>query len=127
VHRDAELIVTAFQAFAAGDLETVGGILAEDIMWRVAGTSVLSGEYRGREAVYGFFGKVAELTEGTFQQDVHAILADDDHVVVLLTDRWDKPTPFASDEVLVFHFRDGQAVECWSIHANQAGMATALA
>jgi hypothetical protein len=53
VHRDAELIVTAFQAFAAGDLETVGGIPAEDIMWRVAGTSVLSGEYRGREAVYG--------------------------------------------------------------------------
>jgi ketosteroid isomerase-like protein len=127
MHSDAELIMTAFQAFAAGDLETVGGILAEDIVWRVAGTSILSGEYRGREAVYGFFGKVAEVTNGTFQQDLHAILADDDHVVVLLTDRWDYPTPFASDEVLVFHVNDDRVVECWSIHADQSGMAAALA
>jgi hypothetical protein len=29
VRRDAELIVTAFHVFAAGDLETVGWIMAE--------------------------------------------------------------------------------------------------
>jgi uncharacterized protein len=90
------------------------------------GTSVLSGEFVGKAAVFGLFEKLAEVTEGTFHQEIHAILADDDHVVVLTDYGHDKPTPFSGQQVFIWHVRDGKAVECWDIPTDQAAAAAAL-
>jgi len=55
------------------------------------------------------------------------VLADDDHVVVLTEGTQDKPRPFTGQAVSVWHVRDGKAVECWGIQADQAASAAALA
>ena len=82
MHPDGELIQKGFEAFAKGDMDTVGALFHDDIQWHAPGTSALSGDYRGKAEVFGFFAKLQELTEGTFRQEIHAVLADDDHVVV---------------------------------------------
>jgi ketosteroid isomerase-like protein len=126
MHPNAELIQAGFAAFASGDLETIDRLLADDIVWHSAGTSFLAGEFDGKEAVVRLFGRVLEVTGGTFRQDVHAILADDEHVVALVTVHWDEPVAFTGDEVFVWHVRDGQGVECWAVPVDQAGAHAAL-
>jgi hypothetical protein len=65
----------------AGDSELV---FAENLLWHDAGRNQTSGDYRGREAVYGFFGKLMEITEGSFRADLHTVFADDEHGVALV-------------------------------------------
>lgn len=127
MHPDGELIQKGFEAFAKGDMDTVGALFHDDIRWHAPGTSALSGDYRGKAEVFGFFAKLQELTEGTFRQEIHAVLADDAHVVVLAEGTQDKPRPFTGQAVFVWHVRDGKAVECWGIQADQAASAAALA
>jgi ketosteroid isomerase-like protein len=127
MHPDGELIQKGFEAFAKGDMDTVGALFDDDIRWHSPGTSALSGDYRGKAEVFGFFAKLQELTEGTFRQEIHAVLADDDHVVVLTEGTQDKPRPFTGQAVFVWHVRDGKAVECWGIQTDQAASAAALA
>jgi ketosteroid isomerase-like protein len=43
----------------------------------------VSGDYRGRDAVFGYFGRIAELTEGTFRADPEQLYASDRNVVVV--------------------------------------------
>ena len=75
--------------------------------------------------MFGLFGKLHDVTEGTFRQEIHALPADDDHVVVLADFSEDKL--FTSQQVFVWHLRDGRATECWAIPVDQAGAAAALA
>jgi len=127
MHPNGELIRAGFEAFAKGDMETVGALFHDDIVWHAAGTSVISGNFRGKAEVFGLFAKLAELTQGTFHQEIHAVLADDDHVVVLTDNGQDKPRPFTGQQVFIWHVRDGKAVECWGIPADQAATAAAFA
>lgn len=127
MHPNGELIREGFEAFAKGDMDTVGRLFDDDIQWHSAGTSILSGDFRGKAEVFGLFGKLGEVTEGTFHEEIHAILADDDHVVVMTDNGQDKPRPFSGQQVFVWHVRDGKAVECWVIPTDQAAAAAALA
>ena len=123
---ESAVIQEGFEAFGKGDMETFAGLFSDDIAWHAPGNNVLSGDYRGKEQVFGLFGKLRDETEGTFHQDVHAILADDEHVVVLTTNGWEKPTHFTGMQVFVWHVRDGRAVECWAIPADQEAANAAL-
>ena len=85
------------------------------LFWHVQGGGALSGDYHGRDQVFGFFGRVAEETGGTFRLDIHDILANDEHTVALATltaTRGGKSIeiPVAN----VSHNRDGQVTEFWS-------------
>ena len=127
MHPNAELIQSGFEAFAKGDMDTIAGLFSDDIAWHAPGTSALSGDFHGRDEVFGLFGKLAQITEGTFRQEIHAILADDDHVVVMTEAGFDKPRHFSGRAVFVWHVREGKAVECWAIQEDQAANAAALA
>ena len=67
---------TAYAAFAAGDLETVKGVLHPDIVWRVAGGSSLAGDYKGVDEVLGFFARMFTDTNGTFSTTLIDVIAD---------------------------------------------------
>jgi uncharacterized protein len=75
----------AYDAFARGDMEAVGEIMADGILWHSGGKNVISGEFRGKEAVFGFFAKLMQETGGTFKTEVHDILANGEHGAVLVT------------------------------------------
>ncbi|MEI6361988.1 MAG: nuclear transport factor 2 family protein [Actinomycetes bacterium] len=126
MHPNAELIRSGYDAFAVGDLDAVAALFADDITWTHTGDHVLAGEYHGKQEVFEYFGKLLGLTNGTFRQTVHAILADDDHVVVLTDVAWDEPREFRSHDVFVWHVRDGKATACWAVAADQAASHASL-
>ena len=68
-HSNVARIGNMYAAFAKGDLAALNDVLAEDLVWHDCGRNQLSGDYHGREAVFEFFGKYMEATEGSFHLD----------------------------------------------------------
>jgi uncharacterized protein len=125
-HPNAEALRKGYEAFAAGDMETVAALLADDIAWHQAGSGPLSGDFAGRDAVFGNFAQLAELTAGTFGQEIHDLLANDDHSVVLVEAWWEQPRPFRGKSVHVWHVKDGIATEAWLVGQDQTAADAAL-
>src|ERR671930_2216500 len=82
-HPNEDLIRKGYAAFLSGDMATLSDLFADDVVWHAPGRNPLAGTYRGKEEVFASFQKVVEMTGGTFKLDIHAILADDEHAVVL--------------------------------------------
>ena len=119
-HPNVARIRNIYAAFANGDLAAVNDVFAEDLVWHDAGRGQLSGDYRGREAVFGFFGKVMEVTEGSSHLDLHSVLADDEHGVALVTISANRGgRSIKVNAVDVMHLRDGKVTEVWAIPADQ--------
>ena len=85
IGENAKLIRDGYVAFGQGDIPAVLGLFDEDITWHVPGRSPLSGDYRGRDGVLGFFTKAVELSGGTLKVAADEVVADGDRVVVLST------------------------------------------
>jgi uncharacterized protein len=114
-HPNVELARQGYEAFAKGDMATLSELIAADVVWHVEGAGPLSGTYRGRDEVFGFFGRLAQETAGTFRLDVHDVLANDEHSValcVLSATRGGRSLemPVAN----VSHVRDGKITEFWA-------------
>lgn len=80
---NATLLREGYEAFARGDLDRVREMFDPAIVWHEPGHSDIDGDYEGIDAVFGFFGKLFEETDGTFKAEPVDILADDDRGVVL--------------------------------------------
>ena len=106
-HPNAEALRKGYGAFAAGDMETVAALFADEIAWHQAGSSPLSGDVAGKDAVFGIFGQLVELTGGTFGQEIHDLLANDEHAVAMVEQWWEQPHPFRGRGVHVWHMRSG--------------------
>ncbi|MEU6755797.1 nuclear transport factor 2 family protein [Streptomyces sp. NPDC046685] len=90
-HPDAVLVRRGYEAFAKGDLETLSTLFTADVIHHVPGNNPLSGHHKGREAVLDLYRRLAEETNGTFQADLHAVLADGrGHVMAFHTARGDR-------------------------------------
>ncbi|HJT91966.1 MAG TPA: nuclear transport factor 2 family protein [Mycobacterium sp.] len=55
-----ELIKRGYEAFSAGDLETVMSLFDDDIEWVQPGQSAVSGNFHGKTEVTEQFGRLAE-------------------------------------------------------------------
>lgn len=118
-HPNVELTRRGYDAFAQGDLAALSELIADDAIWHAQGVGPLSGTYHGRGEVFGFFGRLAEETGGTFRLEVHDVLANDEHAVALCTlsaSRGGKTiqVPVAN----VSHVRDGKVTEFWAATAD---------
>ena len=114
-HPNIELTRQGYDAFAKGDLAALSELIAENATWHVLGVGPLSGTYHGRGEIFGFFGRLAEETGGTFRLDVHDLLANDEHAVALCTlsaSRGNKSVEFPVANVS--HIRDGKVTEFWT-------------
>jgi uncharacterized protein len=114
-HPNVARIRDLYAASAEGDSAVLNDLFAEDLMWHEGGRNQLSGEYRGREAVFGYFGKLMEVTEGSFHLDLHAVFADDEHAVALVVATASRGgRSIKVNAVDVMHLRDGKVVEVWA-------------
>jgi uncharacterized protein len=114
-HPNVERIIDGYAAFAKGDFATLNDLFAEDIMWHEPGRNQLAGDFRGREAVYELFGRLMELTGGSFHLDLQTVFADDERAVSLVvatTSRGGRT--ITSYDAHIFHLRDGKVVEFWN-------------
>jgi ketosteroid isomerase-like protein len=113
-HPNEDLIRRGYAAFQSGDMAALSELFADDVVWNTPGRNQLSGTFRGKEEVFATFQKVFELTGGTFKLDIHAVLADDDHAVVLTRSTGEREGKKLDDNtVQVFHVSDGKVTEQW--------------
>ncbi|MGH2721745.1 MAG: nuclear transport factor 2 family protein [Actinomycetota bacterium] len=120
-HPNVELLRRAEEAFSSGDLAALAGLLADDIVVHAPGRSPLAGEYRGRDAVFAYNARIFELSGGTYENEVHDILAGDEHGVILQRNRATRPgRELDVREVLVMHVRDGRILEVWEMYDDLA-------
>ena len=95
----------AYAAFAAADIDTASADLDDGIEWIVPGNSTISGTYRGKDEVVGFWIKLAEKG---FSTQPERFLGDDEVVVVLTKITADGQS---ADQADVLTFRDGKVVK----------------
>jgi len=66
-------------------METLASLIAEDAVWHVPGSTLISGEHRGRPAIFEYFRTTGELTGGSFQAELIDALASDTQAVAVAT------------------------------------------
>jgi len=122
-HPNAELIRNHVAALSRGDVATAMRDYSENFVLYYPGRNPLSGTYRGKPALLAFFEKVMKITGGTFHVEVHDILANDEHAVLLgrLHARHDDKT-LAWDAIDVYHIQNGSITEHWVHEADQASV-----
>jgi ketosteroid isomerase-like protein len=81
-HSNAALVQRVFAAFGT-DAMAVSAAFARDIVWRVPGNTVMSGEYRGRRDVVEFLRRTGLETGGTYRSRLQTVLADDEWAVAI--------------------------------------------
>jgi len=82
--RYIELVRRGYEAFNTADVETLVSLMAHDVVHHVPGASTIAGEYKGIQAVLGYYAKLGELTGGTFRADLIDCHADGrGHVVAI--------------------------------------------
>lgn len=115
-HPNAILLRDGYIAFAKGDLDYIGALFAPDIVHRVPGRNPLSGDYRTREEVLGFYVRLFELSGGTFRTEPYAIMANDLHGVALVQAFAERPgRTLDCRGVDIFRFRHGKITEIRSV------------
>lgn len=120
MHQNAKLIRDGYTAFAHGDMPTVLDLFDEDITWHVPGRSPLSGDYRGREGVAGFFTKAMQMSDGTLKVAADEVVADGDRVIVLSTvSARRNGRELSAPEVHCWRLVDGKAVEFREFQGDQ--------
>ncbi|MEV4505846.1 nuclear transport factor 2 family protein [Streptomyces klenkii] len=106
-----KLIEGAYAAFTAGNIPAVLQAFAEGITWHVPGRSPLSGDYRGHREIVEFFGRVMDLSGGSFRIRIDDVLTDTSRVVVLCTVSAERNgRAWSSPEAHVWDIADGKAV-----------------
>ena len=83
-HPNAAKMREAAGKFVAGDLDGFMATFSDDIVWRSGGSSVLSGTYKGKDEVAGWFGKIREFAGDTIDVEPVDVLADDAHLTIFL-------------------------------------------
>jgi ketosteroid isomerase-like protein len=107
----------AYDAYAAMDIAAIDALMTDDHVLHVAGRHPLSGEYRGKQAVWDYLGRVAEISGGRGGFEVHAITADNDgHAVALLMGTI---RDFVRPVIHVWHVRGEQLAEMWDASLDQ--------
>lgn len=108
------LMRRAVDAFGAGDMATLTELFAPDLKWHIPGRSAVAGDYVGRDAVFGFFGKMAALTNGTVRTAAREIIGDERGGVIIANDTGERNGK-KLDAILLLrvHIVGGKLVEAW--------------
>lgn len=119
-HPNKAAAMRGYDAFAAGDMATLNEVIADDVVWHAPGDNIITGVYKGKEEVFGLFGKIGQETQGSFANEIHDMLANDDHVVALISSTGERNgKKLHAHAVHVMHMRDGQLTEFWNFADDQ--------
>ena len=121
-HPNEEVVRQGYKAFGEGDLDTLRGLFAPDAVHVATGNNPLSGEYKGVDDILGYYGKLFELSEGTFSAELQSTRAEgDDRVVATHRDKGQRGgKTLDQDEELTFTLADGKFTRLEENHSDQA-------
>jgi ketosteroid isomerase-like protein len=113
-HPNETVLRDAYAAFARGDLDGYLRPCESDFCFRVPGNSRLCGAYVGKDGLYDLAGRAMAITNGTFQEDVEDVLANDRHAVVLARHRFTRDgRRYDYRTAHVYEIVDGRLARCF--------------
>ena len=119
-HPNAALTRRLFNAFGR-DPKVIAAALARDVVWRVPGNTVMSGEYRGPRDVVEFLRRTGLETDGTYRSQLHTVVADDEWgLAVYRAYGTRNGIDLDVDQALVIRFADGQLKEVTAVPLDSA-------
>jgi ketosteroid isomerase-like protein len=119
-HPNADRLREAFEAQQQGDWDKVHAAFGDDVVFHVAGKNRFSGDYRGKKDVLDLFERRNKETGSKVEIDVHAVVADDEHAVALLTLRAQREGKSGEwRSASIYHMRDGKIAEAWGFNEDQ--------
>ena len=110
-----ELIKRGYEAFSAGDVETVMDLFDDDVEWVQPGASSVSGTFHGKAEVMEYMGRLAERSMSV---NLKRLIAEGDTVVAITDVTVDGQTGEDAD---VFTIRNGKTVRA-EMHGDTALM-----
>jgi ketosteroid isomerase-like protein len=108
-NENEDVVKQGYELFTAGDMDGLKKIFTPDFVHSTPGNSQVSGNYEGPDAAIGLYGKLFELSGGTFKVDLKSVKADGDKVAAThqaTAERDDKKLD--QQEVLTFTVKDGK-------------------
>jgi len=116
-------LATAIGLLNAGDVDGyITTLYAPDAVHSATGNGPLAGEYKGIEDILGYYGKLFELSGGTFKAELKSATAEGDDTVVAIhrgQGQRDGKT-LDQDETLTFTIADGKVTRLVESHSDQA-------
>ena len=111
-HPNAALARRGYEAFNNADLETMTELMDENASWHTPGRSSIAGDYQGRDAVFGQFGRYGSETGGTFKAELEGLFTSDDGRVIGLHRNSGERNGKRLDTgcCIVFEFENGRMV-----------------
>ncbi len=109
MHKNAEIVRRAYNAFNTADMKTLTELFDENASWHTPGKSI-AGDRKGRDAVFAQFGRYGQETGGTFKAELRRVLADDEGRVVGMhhNSAERKGKRLATDCCITFELKDGR-------------------
>lgn len=116
--------IMAYQlAVAAGDIASARAVFDPEVTYQVPGRSLLAGDYRGPDEVIGYFGRLLELTDGTYRISRMTWFAAGNEVALATRNQATRGGRTLDwDEVLLFTFEDGRKKRIDLLSGDQYGM-----
>jgi hypothetical protein len=117
-----DLVRQGYKAFAEGDMDTLRSLYAPDAVHVATGNNPLAGEYNGVDAILGYYGKLFELTDGTFSAELESLKVEGaDTVAATHRDRGTRgDKTLDQDETLTFTISDGKFTRLVESRSDQA-------
>ena len=115
-------IRAAYAAFGRGDIDGYLQPCAKDFAFHVPGNGGIAGTYVGRDGLYALAGKAMGITDGTFNEEVEDVLANDTHAVVLARHRFTRDGGVREYRTAhVYEISNGKLVRCFEQPRDPAG------
>jgi uncharacterized protein len=77
-----DVVRQGYKAFGEGDMDTLGSLMTDDVSHVVPGDNRFTGEHKGKDAVFAYYGALVEASGGSFQADLQSIEEQGDDTVV---------------------------------------------
>jgi uncharacterized protein len=113
-HQNEAVVRRFVDAMVARNPGDIADCFSDDVVFHIMGQHALAGDHRGKHQVMTRLFQAWEEAFGGLEVDLHDVLANDEHVVVL-SDRRATRDNRAVDMrgAGVYHVRDGKIAEAW--------------
>ena len=121
-HPNEEIVRQGYKAFGEGDMDTLRALFAPDAVHSAPGNNLLAGEYKGIDNILAYYGKLFELSDGTFSAELQSTKAEgDDRVVATHRNKAQRGgKTLDQDETLTFTIADGKIARLEEKHPDPA-------
>jgi ketosteroid isomerase-like protein len=121
-HANEDVARSATEALSKRDIEGFLGYHTDDVVVHFPGRGPMAGDYRGKEQFASMFQRQMEMLDAPPELEVHDVLANEEHAVVLNRVSATRGGRTLEQEVAVMHFRDGKISEVWLHFSKQEKM-----